>query len=422
MNYDIVAGMDNTTLDNLIKQLYTSLYPNLFKETISIGEFGFASIGFDIQQAPTVNLNSGQEIVEHYNGVFKNAQDGLIANLPNHFKYKILGNASASSFMLNAPLLNLTVNYSNGDPSITVMSSLTTIVNVQATNTDLTLQIVSGNVTIPSNPALASILNSAIVPAYLIPYLNTNILSPIQIPVLQWNTLLVSTPVIAAQAPYLTAFSAMGATQPDIPAPFTWPTGCIFLGVDTTTLMDAAAIPFPLGPQTGFDWGGHSAPAVWGSVGAQLMAPSSIVINQDGSLTVTIQANAWASLTVDLPIIPNFSIGPNGSATLTATATPSVVNGELKVTINSVNIPSFSWSGLGPLDFILDAVMDALGVALDGIIEAAIVPLSFEIYQIPTVSFTVGGITFNITLNQATTAAGGPQSSLLLINAQANLS
>jgi hypothetical protein len=292
---------------------------------------------------------------------------------------------------------------------------------VQTSSTDLTFQIVSGTITIPTNPTLAALLNDAIVPAFLIPYLNKNILSPIEIPVLQWGSLLVSTPVPVVQNPYFKAYSAMGAAQPDVPAPFTWPTGCIFIGVDTTALMDAAAVPFPLGPQTGFDWGGHSAPAVWGSVGAQLAAPNSIVINGDGSLTVTIQASAWANLTVDLPIIPDFTIGPTGSATLTATATPSVTNGELSVTINSVNIPSFSWSGLGPLDFILDAVMDALGAALTGIIQAALVPLTINVYQIPTISFEIGGYTFNIVLNQATTSAGGPQSSLLLISAQAKV-
>ena len=422
MNYDIVAGLDNTTLNSLISQIYSGLYPKLFKQTITINDLGFASVEIDFQKAPTADLSGEQGILEHYNSILNGEQNEFTAKLPNHIKYKIMAAASASSFVLNASQLNITLNYTDtSKPSLTVMSSLSTIVQVQSSSTDMTFQIESGTLTIPSDPGLALLLNGAVVPLFLIPYLNNNLLSPIQIPNLKWQSIQVSTPTIAVQSPYVTAFSAMGTTQPDIPSPFAWPNDCIFIGVDTTALMDAAAIPFPLGPNSGFDWGGHSAPAVWGSVGAQLAAPSSIVINQDGSLTITINASAWAQLTVDLPIIPNFTIGPNGTATLTATATPSVNNGELTITINSVDIPSFSWSGLGPLDFMLDAVLDALGTTLTGIIDAVLVPLSINVYQIPTISFTLGGLPFNINLNQATTSAGGPQSSLLMINAQASV-
>src|SRR5689334_4020437 len=107
MNYDIVAGMDNTTLNNLINQLYSSLYPKLFKETIPVNEFGFASIGIDLQKSPTADFNTAQEIFSHYNNIFNNAHDPIIANLPNHIKGKLLGTAAAASFTLSASQLNL---------------------------------------------------------------------------------------------------------------------------------------------------------------------------------------------------------------------------------------------------------------------------------------------------------------------------
>ena len=36
MTYNIAVGMDNSTLNKLISEVYTSIYPNIFKSTINI--------------------------------------------------------------------------------------------------------------------------------------------------------------------------------------------------------------------------------------------------------------------------------------------------------------------------------------------------------------------------------------------------
>lgn len=61
MQYDIAAGVDNPTLNILAGQLYTTLYPNIFKNTFNIGSGGLVSVVMDINQSPTVNIAQSEQ-------------------------------------------------------------------------------------------------------------------------------------------------------------------------------------------------------------------------------------------------------------------------------------------------------------------------------------------------------------------------
>jgi hypothetical protein len=263
-------------------------------------------------------------------------------------------------------------------------------------------------------------LNSAIVPAFLIPYLNTNILSPIQVPVLQFEGITVSMPVPVVQAPFVTAYSSLGSTQPDIPVPGSWPTGCVFVGVDTSVLGAAAAIPFPLGPSTGFNWD-----IISGTVGAQVTAPNNISVNSDGSISATLTAYAKAQLTLHTPSpLPNVSFGPDAEASISATFKPSVQGGKVCVVLEGVPIPTFSFSWgipswinwlFEPLEAGLAAALNAvLGPLLGNVLDLPPIP----VYTIPNIQFSLAGKSIDVSINSATTAA---QSSLLMVSAQAQV-
>lgn len=425
MNYDIVAGMDQPTLNTLISQVYTVLYPSLLRDTISVGQMGMASVAFDINASPTVNLTPSGQGRDYLSTAIENSE--FASKISEDDKAKILELATAATFELVASSVALTVNYTNGATPVTVVVSLTASVNIQAGtsggNNSLTVHILTATLAIPSEPMLEGLLNNCFVPL-LIPYLNKNILSAIQIPDLQYKSLQVSLPVPVVQGPdFITAYSALGATQPDIPAPSQFQPNCVFVGVDVPFIMAAIGteISFPLGPSTGFSWG-----PVKGSVAAQVLAPS-ITINGEGGITATAAAKAYAKLTLHTPgPFPNVSFGPTATATLTPTFTPSVSNGQVFITHVSSKIPTFSfdWGIPSWINWFFEPIEYGLAAALNAVIGPLIkaafsnIP-AIELFTLPTISINLAGKKINISINQATTSN---QNNMLMVAAQVTVS
>lgn len=315
----------------------------------------------------------------------------------------------AASFGIVASV-DLTINYSNSNRS-SVQATLNAVVNIQASTEEdqnlLTVQAVSGTIsTNPSNPLLDSLLNNAFIPL-LIPYLNKDILSPIRIPTLRYQSFKVSLPVLAVQSPNLVTYSALGATQPNIPAPSSWPSGCVFAAVDSISLTEAASIPFPLGPGTGFNW-----QVVSGRVEAQIQAPTNIQVNSNGSLSASANAAILAQLTLHTPWpFPNVSFGPKAQASLAVTFRPSVNNGDVYIAIEGVPIPSFSfdWGIPSWINWFFLPIQAGLAAALNAILGPLIGNVlkfpPIKVFTIPDISFKLAGQTININLDQATTSS-----------------
>ncbi|GAB4094220.1 hypothetical protein [Flaviaesturariibacter terrae] len=429
MNYNVVTGMDNPTLNKLIGQFYGALYPAIFRNTLSVGQMGIDSVTFDFTSAPQARLASSLEAESYFRGEIDKMRRGGNLQLEEAHLESLIGAAAAAAFMVDAPAVQLTINYQGGTAPTTIAGSLTGIANATSSTSGgsnyLTAQIVNASVSLPGDPALEALLNSAVIPYFLVPYLNNTLLGPIRIPALQLGSLQLSMPVPAVQSPNVLAFSALGGTQPDVPAPGNWPGNCVFLGTDQSALQAAAALPFPLGPQTGFSWS-----IIDGSVGAQVSAPQNFSINSDGSISAVIQAAAWAQLTVHTPWpLPDFSFGPRASATIAGTLVPSVRNGELYVQLQGFPIPyfDFSWGSIPDwVRYLLYPLLAGLNAALNAIL-GPIISKAFSlppipVYQLPKVSVSLGGKDFYISLTDATTAAGGPSNNLLLVKAQMQIS
>lgn len=423
MNYNIAAGMDNSTLNKIISELYTNIYPDLFKSTIDIGQLGIASVGFDINVAPTVNFDASSEIKSYIEDILKTNKLGATSSLSAKATSEIVDMVVAASFGIDASV-ELTINYTDADPT-TVQATLNAIVNVQ-TSTEggqnlLTLQAYSGTITTnPSNPTLEDLLNKAFIPS-LITYLNENILSPIKIPTLQYESLTVSLPVPAVQTPDLVIYSALGTTQPDILTASSWPSDCVFAAMDTEALTKAAAIPFPLGPGIGFDWD-----IISGRVEAQVHAPTNIRVNRDGSLSGSIIADVLAQLTLHTPgPLPNVNFGPKAQASLAATFEPSVDNGDVYIAIESVPIPKFSfdWGIPSWINWLFLPLEAGLAAALNAVLGPLIGNVlkfpPIKVFTIPTISFSLAGQTININLDEATTSS---KNSMLLVDLQVKVS
>ena len=236
-------------------------------------------------------------------------------------------------------------------------------------------------------------------------------------PAIQYESLKVSLPVLSVSGSDVVAYSALGSTQPPVPASASWPSGCVFAATDAAALTQAAGIPFPLGPEASFDWD-----IVSGKVEAQVHAPTDLSVNADGSLSASIVADALAQLTLHMPDpFPNVSFGPKAQATLAVTFQPSVVANEVRLAIEGVPIPDFSfdWGLPGWVNWVFDPIEAGLAAALNKVLGPLIgKALTFPpipVFSLPTVKIPIGGKSVEITLDQAKTSAEGD---MLVVEAQ----
>jgi len=428
MNYNIVAGIDSCTLNRIIGDVYKAVYPSLFKNTITLNQLGIESVAFDITKAPQISFERAKEIKNQVEGIIKNNELKELSNLSEDDKLKVLEMASAASFGLDANV-SLTINYEGGEAPTNTEAIIHINLNIQAITKEgknfLTAHLISANLkSIPANPLLEDLLNKAFIPHFT-PYFNDNILKPIEIPTLEYNSLLVSLPSTVTQNPYFLNFSALGSIQPDVPASEKWPADCVFAGVDAALMQGvvSAVNIFPLGPSTGFDW-----KIITGKVNAQLQTPNHFEVNKDGSISAKLPLEARAQLTIHTPWpLPNFSFGPKATSTVKLTLKPLVKNSDFYIEVKDVQIKemSFDFGGIpGWLNTIFSPLRAGLGIALNTalqpIIKAALLAIpAIKIFTLPTIPITLADKTIEVKLNSAKTTA---QNSLLMVNTQVAVS
>jgi hypothetical protein len=426
--YDVVAGFDNATFNTEISKFYTAVYPNVFKGEINVGEVGIASIIFDLQAAPTASLTPSAAIRVLIERTLDDpSATNEFAAAPAEQRDAIVAAATAATFDVAADSIALTVVMTDGkqDPttgSLSVGVSVSTGTTSSGANY-LTLQALTATVSIPSNPLLADLLNNPdVMSKYILPAVNSA-LSPFTIPALSYSSLTLSMPVPAVQSGYLLAFAALGTTQPDVPAPSSWPSGTVFIGTDPAALVAAANTELPISKNTSFGWGPFDGGA---STSVGPIGDGGISVNADGSLTVVLPCQASAGLTIHTPEpFPNVNIDPSASATITATASACVVNGELEISVVSFGQPSFSfdWGIPSWIAWFVDPFLDGLGDALGAVIAPLISDLlsgkTFSVTSIPSVNITISGASYSLSLANATTAAwSGPNGPLLLVEGE----
>ena len=416
MNYNIVGGIEVSKLNKIISETYTSVYPNLFKNTIDIEKFGIKSIEFDINIAPTINFDMSSDIKKFYGDILKSDKEMTTSNLSSKDYSNYFELASAVSFGINTSL-ELIINYPKDGPT-KVKAELNSILTIQTNIGDkkfLTIQCVSANITSnPSNPEMDSLFNRFFIPNF-IKYLNKEILSPIKIPTLEFESLSVSFPVPFIQPPYFLIYSALMSVQDDTLTSSEWPQNCFFIGMDTSVLKAASVIPFPIGPSSKFNKGFIS-----GEVGAQIKPPSNIQINNDGSLSASIDIEVLAQLKIKSGPL-HFHLGPRADASLAVTFKPSVTDRRVYLVMEGVPIPTFYFEW-GSVPQILKKILKKISIILNKILNPLIgKALKFppiKVYTLPEISFKFADQTFNINLGKVTTSS---KNSLLMLEAQVNL-
>jgi hypothetical protein len=219
------------------------------------------------------------------------------------------------------------------------------------------------------------------------------------------------------------AYSALGNTSPDIPAPSSgWPTDGIFVSLDSNLITAAgnAAIANLKLPSGSISYDLGPLGSITGGYSVNLGPLSNVVVNNDGSLvrlvchtlhhlkflftiaqltlrhhqSAYIGLSAGASCTWHTPNwLPNVDFsGSTSGGGADATLSASVVQGSLVVTfqgLNNINLPfSFSAGGV-PLPFI-DVFSSFLVNLIAPVIAQSFAGQSFNVYTIPTIHIPLG--------------------------------
>ena len=421
--FDVAAGIYESALNAMVPQVYNAIYPTFLKDSISINQVGISTVDFDIQGPPTVSLEPSKEAKTHITTAVNTILEGK-KTIKASYKSALHSLSSSATCSVNISKLALTVNYASGaSPTKIPASSLVAhaTVSVDSSDSDLILKILSGVINVRDNPAMTDLLNKALVP-FLIVYLNENILRAIKIPPIGYKSLKLSAPLPVVQQSYFTAFSALGSSPSAIPAPLPWPKDGVFIAVDIPTLNAAVSLIFPLGPQESFSWDIFS-----GQVGATVNLPAIESINNDGTISISIEANALCQLTMKAPWpFHDVSFGPKATVKFAGSLYPSVESGKLKVAFG--NIPSFSfsfdWGIPSSFNWLFAPLEAGLAAALNGIlgplISDTLKSLGIPIIDIPTIPINLdGGKKITIALDQAKTT--GLQG-MLVVTAQATVS
>lgn len=423
MNYDLAVGIDNSTLNGILGAVYEALYPVLLKDSIQVNSQGIASVDFDINKAPTVLLSQSHKAKAYFEKHIEADTYGPTSKLNLSERAQLLAAAVGATLDLSLPSVVLTTNYTSGKQVVSeakLSVSATIQTSVQGGQNVLSVQILpNGKITLSDDPVLEALLDLVFIPLLTV-YLNTKIFTNISVPALKFGDVQISMPLPEVQSPYLLAYAALGSVQPDVPPLLNWPTGCFFASIDASVFNAVAGTMFPKGTSGGFNWD-----IVSGSAAASVQTPQ-IAINGDGSITATITAEADCNLTLHTPNgLPNVSFSPSGSASISATLTPSVNNGEVCVSLDNVDIPSisFDWGIPSWINWLFspieDGLADALNALLNPLIGDLLDGLKISVTQLPTVSIALGGKTINVSIPTVTTSSLNSQ---LVIEGQLSVS
>ena len=411
--FDVAAGIHESALNSILPQVYDALHSTLLKGNINVNEAGITSIDFDFKASPTVSLQPSDEAKQHIKTEIENITTGPEMSSLHEI-------ASSATFTAKVSDIAFTIHYKKGSLPTTIPSaSLVAHVSftVDGTDSNLTVRVLRATVAVPKNSIFTELLNRALVP-YLIDHLNTKILHQIQIPPIAFKSLHISTPLPVIQQSFFTAFSSLGSTPSTIPSPLPWPKDGTYVAVDIPAIETASKMFFPLGPHDEFSWHIFS-----GHVGATLNPPKIANISNDGSISASIEANASCQLKVKTPFpLPDITIGPSATAGLSSTLRPIVEKRELKVVLESVGDPTFSFDWGIPhwLSFFFNPLEAALAAAINDIlcrlIRDKLGNLKIPVYSIPGINIHVEGDTkIEISIDKA--EPSGLDGSMLVVTA-----
>lgn len=423
-SYDAVVGADASAINSTVASVYSSLYPRIFKGSVSVQQFEVSTVDYDIQAAPSFDLNQSQLLADYYRAYLGGQieDSDLDAAVNESTQFSITGLVSKVS---------LTIHYMNNVPATQVpLATMSLAVQVEV-NTDNTfsLHLVTGTVTIEGDATLSALLTNIMMPT-LIDYLNTNVLKPIKLPAISFLGLSLSTPAVLAQNNTLVAFTALQPTPLNPPTSDTWPSNAAFAGVDATLLgaiANAELSQIHISEDVSFSMGSIIICDLGIDAHVDMsfgQASFTFIPGSGGNITATASFSGGASLTAKCGHI-HAPFGARISVNATATIQVNLVGTSVIVTFERLNkiTPDISFQGIPKiLNGVVSDLLDALSSYVIQLIAQKLSGYTFKAYSLPGISFKVGQMTFDVSLNNlaVNTVAGSDGIVVLLV--QGNVS
>ncbi|SUJ30409.1 Uncharacterised protein [Sphingobacterium spiritivorum] len=410
MNYNIVMGTDNKTLNPLVQQIYQKIYPNIFKGSKDIVTELFLAVSYDINEPPVIDLSQSVQLKkEDFQSYYTSELSEEELFLDVQEEALILNMLSKATFQACFPNINLKLKLKDTsllNINIKVSAKVNIQTSIEGKQNYLSATILTADLEIKDAEDYKKYIDE--LKKYILPLLihvlNKDLLDKIKLPALTFKDVTVSLPIPVVEKSFVTAYSCIGARQPDTYTSLNWPAETVFAGIDSHAIETMAAIPFPLKKEKEFSW-----KIISGHVLAQVFNPRAFVIQADGSIEGKIDAELLAQLTLKKGFF-KISFGPHGKATIKATFKPVVHNGRLLLTVKDLNIPKLDidfgiakWAEylLKPLSFGLSLALNEIFLPL---VSAILRQIEIPIMHFPTISFEIKGITFNIDIIEAKTS------------------
>ncbi len=428
MNYNLFTSVSNIQLNSFIKQVYNKIYPDLFNKTFNINKFKIATVEIDIQSSPIINSTHNKIVLEeHVQYIIDNELCSYREVLSHDNKHLFVDYLSGKTLELLSSSVLFTINHTNGEVK-KYQGSLSIIIQIKPSiqgSNEIGFIISSTKFAIEDNP-ICSIGLSILIDIYNKCFTN-NILSEIRIPQLSFDSIKISQPTPLIEDGGIVVYSNINSVISPIhpsPSQLYFPRNSASICLTAQSLVDVFddVIGLPKGPMKQFDW-----EIISGQCGAQISKPTNLSINSDGSITMDIEAEALAQLSVDthIPCVGRVGFGPKAFASIKVTLKPEISNGKLFMACPKFPIPyfDFSWGIPEVAKIILDPLLEGLKIALNKIIAPIISDLfsipSLYILTLPNISFIINNQDFKININESTTEKF---ESFLAINNQISIS
>lgn len=418
--FDVVAGIDEPTLNGLAASIYNASYPNLFKGSIPVGQLDISSIDYDIRETPTFVLNPSNLLMDQFREILGQRFQS------NELEISVIETAQAS-FDVTFSAVSVTVNYSNGQPStgpisVSVMAAAQAVVNP---DNSLAPRLSMAVITAQGDPTLSQILTNIFAPL-LVDYLNTHVLAPIKLPVLSFLGASFSVPMVLTQGDTLLAFASLQPGTVVPPESSSWPQSVAFIATDAPAInavVDGALANDSLNGD--WSWSFDLNLGII-NIGLELDAQYNLgfsganfelVPGSDEDVTASFNVSGSASFSAQGGPF-HLSFGANISGEVTATAAIDVVGQQVTAIFKSldnikVNVDFFGVPRI--LGSILDLLANAFVPVLAGIIASSFSGKNFKLTTIPTIGFSIDGLSFTVTPKDlAVQTISGPGSVPLL--------
>ncbi len=411
----MVVGIDQGSINKLSSQIYSTVYPTLFKGEALVDKPLLYSVDYDIRQAPVFTLQPNEEVIPQLKEQAKTLSDDaeITEALCEHI------DKSTVTFSMDIKTMTFGITPTKGQKSITVDGSISTgCVAEIDTKGRIVPVVTTAKIALPKFETLAELLNKLALP-YFIDVLNTFLKNGIILQVPSFAGVEFSPPVARIENNMLAAYSALKSTGPTVlPPSEVWPVSKEFVVFDEAVAVAVASGVLAVTQKSGST---STKIEVWPFPKAYLDLSASyhvgvkdpvFVFQHENLADMGVSAYGGGSVSAKLTGLPAIPLGLTITASPLTRARLSIVNGEILYTIYAVD--SFNVDlDIEPIPSVINKfislIISSLTTPIAQLIGVMLQGLTIPVYYVGPQHFTEEGIDFMITpVDQVVGTIQGP--------------